>query len=117
MGIPIDNGTVTQVIPFKRGGTLGFTCVYTQDNPPAPADLTGVTVTSALESAAHIYYPMTVTVINPTTFIINYPLDTSNIATGSANMDICLSYGGVVFYTETWIVEIIDNVTQSPTLT
>ena len=48
-------------IAFKQGTSFGANCVYTQDQG-GPADLTGVTIQSAIRDAGYNYYPLTVTV-------------------------------------------------------
>ena len=47
-------------IAFKQGTSFGANCVYTQDQG-GPADLTGITIQSAIRDAGYNYYPLTVT--------------------------------------------------------
>lgn len=117
MGIPLpgSGGVVTQVITWKRGGTLVFNCTYTQDNPAAPADLTGVGIISSVQDANGFMWALKVTVTSPTSFTLAYVGDTSNMAVGQASVDICLNYSGSIFYTETWLLNVELSVTPSPT--
>ena len=117
MGIPLpgSGGVITQVVTWKRGSTLAFNCTYTQDNPAAPADLTGVGITSQAQDANGFMWPFQVTVLSPTSFNLVYVGDTSNFAVGQGSVDICLDYSGSIFYTETWLLNVELNVTPSPT--
>lgn len=104
----------TTVIEFKRGTSFGAICTYTQDTPSAPANLTGVTVTSALRDAAHKLYNLTVTVTSPTTFNVTYTGDSSDWYLGTAYWDLRFGYGtGSAFYTQTIILNVIPNITPN----
>lgn len=105
---------MAQTVIFKQGTSFAFTGTYTQDNPSAPADLTGVVIRVALVDAGYNYYPMHVETLTPTTFKVTYPANTIGWVTGSAYFDIKMTYGeGSVFYTETVAVDIIPAITGS----
>jgi hypothetical protein len=104
----------TTVIEFKRGTSFGANCTYVQDGPSAPADLTGVTVSSSVRDSAHKLYALTVTVTSPTTFSLSYAGDSSDWFLGTAYWDIRFAYGsGSVFYTQTLILNVIPNITPN----
>jgi hypothetical protein len=108
---------MAQTVIFKQGTSFAFTGTYHQDNPSAPADLTGVTIKVALRDAGYNYYPLTVVKTSPTTFDVTYSGNTINWVTGSAYFDIQMTYGaGSVFYTETVAVDVLPSITgtQNP---
>ena len=100
-------------IAFKQGTSFGANCVYTQDQG-GPADLTGITIQSAIRDAGYNYYPLTVTVTSPTTFTLTYPTTTIQWVTGTAYWDIEFSYGvGSVFLTQTIQINVLQSITGS----
>jgi len=101
-------------IAFKQGTSFGAVCTYTQDNPSAPVDLSGVTIKSAIRDAGYNYYPLLIEVTSPTTFNLTYPASTINWVTGTAYWDIEFSYGvGSVFYTTSIQINVLQAITGS----
>lgn len=100
-------------IAFKQGTSFGATCVYTPETG-GPADLTGVTIQSAIRDAGYNYYPLVVQKTSPTTFSLTYPVSTINWVTGTAYWDIEFSYGvGSVFYTTSIQINVLQSITGS----
>ena len=99
----------TQIVTFKRASTFGASCTYTPETG-GPADLTGVSIASDVRDANGKIYACAVTVIDPTHFSISYD-NTSGWALGSAYWDIRFSTNGVVFFSDTVVLNIINNVT------
>ena len=100
-------------VTFKRGTTYSATVTYT---PAAggPANLLTTTVTTDIIDAGGTVYPCTVTVaVDGLSFVATLPaLTTAGFALGNARSDIKFVYGGVTFYSETFRLAIIDQVTD-----
>lgn len=100
-------------VTFKRGTTYSATVTYT---PAAggPANLLTTTVTTDIIDAGGTVYPCTVTVaVNGLSFVATLPASTTaGFALGNARSDIKFVYGGVTFYSETFRLAIIDQVTD-----
>jgi len=96
---------------FKRGETFNGVATYT---PEAgwPADLTGVTVVTALRDSRNQLHYFDVTMTDSTHFTVRSDT-TEKWHTGTAYWDIKFSEGGVVFYSETILLIIIPNVTPN----
>jgi hypothetical protein len=100
-------------ISFKQGTSFGATCVYTQETG-GPADLTGITITTAFRDAGYNYYPFVVDLVNPTTFTVTYPFNTINWVPGTGYWDIQFKYGeGSIFYTTSISINVIPCITGS----
>lgn len=99
----------TQIVTFKRATTFVASCTYTPDSGGRP-NLTGVTITSDIRDANRKVYISTVNVTSPTTFTITYD-NTSDWSVGSAYWDIRFSENGVVFFSDTVVLNIINNIT------
>jgi hypothetical protein len=99
----------SQVITFKRATTFGASCTYTPE-AGGPTNLDGVTVTSDIRDANRKVYTTTVTKTSPTTFTVYYG-DTSVWAVGTAYWDLKFSQNGIVFFSDTVLMDIINNVT------
>ena len=99
----------TQVIPFKRATTFYATCTY-QPETGGPSDLSGLTITSDIRDANGTIYSCTVAINNSNQFSVSYA-DSSNWAIGTAYWDIKFSNNGVVFFSDTIVLNIIKNVT------
>ena len=103
--------SITNVVPIKRASTFGAACTYTPEQG-GPNDLTGVTITSDIRDAKGKVYVCDVVLIDPTHFKITY--DQSSLwAIGTAYWDIRFSKEGVVFYSDTVLLDIIPQVTIS----
>lgn len=98
-------------VTMKRGTTLACTVDY---SPGAgPANLLNTTVTSDVIDVAGTTYHLNVTMAQDgLSFVLAYPSSTADWATGTGRWDIKFSTGGVVFYTETIRILIIDEVTH-----
>jgi hypothetical protein len=99
----------SQVITYKRASTFGATCTYTPESG-GPANLDGLTITSDIRDANNRIYSCTVTVTSPTTFTVFYG-DTAGWALGSAYWDIRFTNNGIIFFSDTVILNVINNVT------
>ena len=103
--------TCSTSVTFKRGTTFAGTVTYTPETG-GPANLLTTTVTSSIIDAAGNVYPTTITMAgNGLSFVCSYS-STANWTLGSARWDIKFSYSGVVFYSETMRLNIIDQVTD-----
>ncbi len=100
-------------VTFKRGTTYSATVTYT---PAAggPANLLTTTVTTDIIDAGGTVYPCTITMAgNGLSFVATLPsATTAGFALGNARSDIKFVYGGVTFYSETFRLAIIDQVTD-----
>ena len=101
----------TNVVTIKRASTFGAACTYVPEQG-GPADLTGVTITSDIRDSKGKVSTNTVVVIDPTHFNITND-DSSAWSLGSGYWDIKFSKNGVVFYSDTVIINIIPQITIS----
>ena len=102
---------MSSTVTFKRGSTYAATVTY---NPAAgaPANLLSTTVTSDIIDAVGVVYPCTITMaVNGLSFVISLS-DTSGFALGTARQDVKFATGGVVFYSSTFRLNVIDQVTN-----
>ena len=102
---------MSSTVTFKRGSTYAATVTY---NPAAgaPANLLSTTVTSDIIDAVGVVYPCTITMApNGLSFVISLS-DTSGFALGTARQDVKFATGGVVFYSSTFRLNVIDQVTN-----
>ena len=101
----------SQVINWKRASTFGATVTYTPETG-WPTNLTGVTVTSDIRDANRKLYTCTVVITSPTTFTVTNS-STDLWAVGSAYWDIRFTKDGTVFFSDTVVINVIDNVTTA----
>jgi hypothetical protein len=102
---------MSSTVTFKRGSTYAATVTY---NPAAgaPANLLSTTVTSDIIDAVGVVYPCTITMaLNGLSFTMSLS-DTSGFALGTARQDVKFATGGVVFYSSTFRLSVIDQVTN-----
>lgn len=104
---------MSNTVIFKRGTTYSGTCTYT----PAvggPANLLTTTVTSTIIDSAGTAYPCAITMAgNGLSFVATLPSSqTALFELGTARADIKFVYGGTTFYSETFRLTIIDQVTD-----
>lgn len=97
---------------FKQGQTFAGVATYTPETG-WPANLTGVTIYSALLDARNKKHYFTITVQSPTQFTMFYE-NTQDWNPGTAYWDIQFSLADVVFYSETIRIAITPNVTPNP---
>jgi len=104
---------MSSTVTFKRGSTYAATVTY---NPAAgaPANLLSTTVTSDIIDSAGVVYPCTITMaLNGLSFVASLPASTTaEFALGSARSDIKFVYGGTTFFSETFRLTVIDQVTN-----
>ncbi len=104
---------MSNTVTFKRGTTYSATVTYT---PAAggPANLLTTTVTTDIIDAGDTVYPCTVTIAgNGLSFVATLPASTTaEFALGNARSDIKFIYSGIVFYSETFRLAVIDQVTE-----
>ena len=104
---------MSNTVTFKRGTTYSGTVTYT---PAAggPANLLTTTVTSDIIDSAGVVYPCTITMaVNGLSFVASLPASTTaGFSLGSARSDIKFVYGGTVYYSTTFRLSIIDQVTD-----
>jgi len=104
---------MSNTVTFKRGTTYSGTVTYT---PAAggPANLLTTTVTSDIIDSAGVVYPCTITMaVNGLSFVASLPASTTaGFSLGSARSDIKFVDGGTTFYSETFRLAIIDQVTD-----
>jgi ethanolamine utilization protein EutP (predicted NTPase) len=93
------------IIYLKRNETLSWSVVDTA------FDVTGVEIEAALEKDG-FYYPLTVTEddLSVGRYFISAE-DTSDFPIGTMNCDIKYTVAGIVTYTDTFYVEVIERVT------
>jgi len=104
-----------QIFDFKKGSSFGANCVYTPD-AGGPTDLTGVTIVSSVRDSRGFAYNLTVNVIDATHFsLICY--NTQPWYPGTAFWDIQFSINGTVFYSDTVLINVLNNVTVNPVAT
>lgn len=104
---------MSNTVTFKRGTTYSGTVTYT---PAAggPANLLTTTVTSDIIDSAGVVYPCTITMaIDGLSFVASLPASTTEgFSLGTARSDIKFVYGGVTFFSETFRLTVIDQVTN-----
>ena len=104
---------MSNTVTFKRGTTYSGTVTYT---PAAggPANLLTTTVTSDIIDAAGVVYPCTITMaINGLSVVTSLPASTTaGFSLGSARSDIKFVYGGTTFFSDTFRLTVIDQVTN-----
>lgn len=101
--------SITNVVPIKRASTFGAACTYVPE-PNQQPDLTGVTITSDIRDSKGKLFVNNVVVTDPTHFNVTND-QTALWALGSAYWDIRFSKNGVVFYSDTVLLNIIPQVT------
>jgi len=101
--------STTNVIPYKRTSTFGASCQYVPE-AGGPVNLDGITVTSDIRDASARLYTCTVVKTSSTTFTVSLS-DTSKWALGSAYWDIRFTQNGVIFFTDTVVLSVSNNVT------
>jgi hypothetical protein len=99
-------------VTFKRGTTYSATVTYT----PAmggPANLLSTTVTSTIVDFVNNAYPCTIVIANDgLSFVASLPATTTSVfALGLARSDIKFVYGGTTFFSDTFRLNIIEQVT------
>ena len=94
---------------FKRGSTFAATATYT---PPAggPANLNSVSIESDVIDSNNSVYSCTITKTGALTFTVFFN-DTSSWALGQAKWDVKFINAGVVYFSETMRLNIIEQVT------
>ena len=98
-------------VTFKRGSTYAATVTYTPA-AGAPANLLTTTVSSDIIDAGGTVYPCTITMaVDGLSFVISLS-DTTGFALGNARQDVKFTTGGVVFYSSTFRLNVIDQVTD-----
>jgi hypothetical protein len=101
---------MSTTVTFKRGSTYAATVTYTPGTG-APANLLSTTVTSDIIDAGGMVYPCTITMAgNGLSFVISLS-NTDDFALGTARQDVKFSTGGVVFYSTTFRLNVIAQVT------
>jgi hypothetical protein len=101
---------MSTTVTFKRGSTYAATVTYTPGTG-APANLLSTTVTSDIIDAGGMVYPCTITMaVNGLSFVISLS-NTDDFALGTARQDVKFSTGGVVFYSTTFRLNVIAQVT------
>jgi hypothetical protein len=104
---------MSTTVTFKRGSTYAATVTY---NPSAgaPANLLTTTVTSDIIDSGGMVYPCTITMaVNGLSFVASLPASTTaGFSLGNARSDIKFVYGGNVFYSTTFRLSIINQVTD-----
>ena len=102
---------MSSTVTFKRGSTYAATVTYTPA-AGAPANLLTTTVTSDIIDAGGTVYPCTITMaVDGLSFVIRLD-DTTGFALGTARQDVKFIYGGVTFYSSTFRLTVIDQVTD-----
>lgn len=102
---------MSSTVTFKRGSTYAATVTYTPA-AGAPANLLTTTVTSDIIDSAAVVYPCTITMaVDGLSFVISLS-DTTGFALGTARQDVKFTTGGVVFYSSTFRLTVIDQVTD-----
>lgn len=102
---------MSTTVTFKRGSTYAATVTYT---PAAggPANLLSTTVESDIIDSGGTVYPCTITMAgNGLSFVISLS-DTTGFSLGNARQDVKFTTGGVVFYSSTFRLTVIDQVTD-----
>ena len=103
---------MSNTVTFKRGTTYSGTVTYT---PAAggPANLLTTTVTSDIIDSSGASYSCTITMaVNGLSFVASLPASTTaNFSLGTARSDIKFVYGGTTFFSDTFRLTVIDQVT------
>jgi len=104
---------MSTTVTFKRGTTYSATVTYTP-SAGAPANLLTTTVSSDIIDSGGTVYPCTITMaVDGLSFVATIPaLTTAGFSLGNARSDIKFVYGGTVFYSTTFRLSIIDQVTD-----
>jgi hypothetical protein len=101
---------MSTTVTFKRGSTYAATVTYTPGTG-APANLLSTTVTSDIIDAGGMVYPCTITKAGDgLSFVISLS-NTAAFALGTARQDVKFATGGVVFYSATFRLNVIAQVT------
>ena len=103
--------SITKTFDFKKGSSFGAEGVYTPETG-GPTNLTGVTIESSIRDSRNNIYTLSVTIIDSTHFALSYDL-TDDWALGSAFWDLKFSKDGVVFYSDTVVINVLKNVTPA----
>jgi hypothetical protein len=102
---------MSNTVTFKRGTTYSGTVTYT---PAAggPANLLTTTVTSDIIDSAGVVYPCTITMaVDGLSFVAFLTASTTaGFSLGSARSDIKFVYGGTTFFSDTFRLNVIDQV-------
>jgi hypothetical protein len=102
---------MSTTVTFKRGSTYAATVTYTPA-AGAPANLLSTTVSSDIIDAGGMVYPCTITMApNGLSFVISLS-NTADFSLGTARQDVKFATGGVVFYSSTFRLNVIDQVTN-----
>jgi hypothetical protein len=102
---------MSNTVTFKRGSTYAASATYTPGTG-APANLLSTTVTSDIIDSAGVVYPCTITMaVNGLSFTMRLD-DTTGLSLSNARQDVKFSTGGVVFYSATFRLNVIDQVTD-----
>ena len=96
-------------VTHKQGQDLGWTVVYTPETG-WPTNLAGVTITSDLVDFNKVRHSTTVTK-NVDNLSFTMTAETPTWAIGVGELDIKMSSGGVVWYTDTIKINVIKHVT------
>jgi hypothetical protein len=104
---------MSNTVTFKRGTTYSATVTYT---PAAggPANLLTTTVTTdVIDSSGAVFHCTITMALNGLSFVASLPASTTaGFALGTARSDIKFVYGGTTFYSETFRLTVIDQVTD-----
>jgi hypothetical protein len=103
--------TCSTTTTFKRGTTFAATVTYTP-SAGGPANLLTTTVASSIIDAEGTTYPCTITMAVDGLSFVASVADTTQWGLGNARWDVKFTYGGVVFYSETMRLSVIDQVTD-----
>jgi hypothetical protein len=102
---------MSNTVTFKRGTTYSATVTYTPASG-GPANLLSTTVTTNIIDSNDTVFPCTITMAGDgLSFVARYS-DTTGFCLGNARSDIKFVNGGVVFYSETFRLNVIDQVTD-----
>jgi adenine/guanine phosphoribosyltransferase-like PRPP-binding protein len=102
---------MSTTVTFKRGSTYAATATYTP-SAGAPANLLGTTVTSEIIDTAGVIYPCVVTMaVNGLSFTMSLA-DTTGFSLGTARQDVKFESAGVIWYSSTFRLSVIDQVTD-----
>jgi hypothetical protein len=103
---------MSNTVTFKRGTTYSGTVTYT---PAAggPANLLTTTVTSDIIDSSGASYSCTITMAgNGLSFVASLPASTTEgFSLGTARSDIKFIYGGTTFFSDTFRLTVVDQVT------
>ena len=104
---------MSTTVTFKRGSTYAATVTYTPA-AGAPANLLSTTVSSDIIDSGGTVYPCTITMaVNGLSFVASLPASsTEGFSLGNARSDIKFVYGGTTFFSDTFRLSVIDQVTE-----